>query len=106
MTRTRSQLRVGRAAIAASASGLLAELGFGTPAAAQGVIATGSGRAGATVAALVALIGVIVGGLALGRSRAGIGAGKGRDGAVVALVTSLMGMALAGLHLATSNGAI
>ena len=103
VTRTRAQPRV---ALAAAASALLGELGLATPAAAQGVIATGSGRAGATVAALVALLGVVSGGLALARSRGQIGTGKGRDGAIVALVMSLMGMALAALHLATSNGAI
>jgi hypothetical protein len=54
------------------------------------------------VAALVALVGVVVGGVALARS----GAGRGRDGAVVTLVVGLMGMALAALHLATSTGAV
>ena len=69
LTRTRSLLRVARVAIVAAASALLGGFGLAAPAAAQGVIGTGSGRAGATVAAVVALIGVVVGGLALARSR-------------------------------------
>src|SRR5262245_6978458 len=67
-----------RATIAAAVSALFGDLAFAAPAAAQGVIASGAGRAGATVAGLVALIGVITGGLALVRSRGGIGTGKGR----------------------------
>ena len=76
----------------------VALVAIATPAAAQGVIATGSGRAGASVAAMVALIGVITGGRALARN--------GRDGAIVALVMGLIGTFLAGLHLATSSGGI
>lgn len=73
-----------------------------SPAAAQGVIATGSGRAGATVAALVALLGVGTGGFAATRT-----AGRsGRDGAIVAQVLGVVGLCLAGLHLATANGGI
>ncbi|MDX2168129.1 MAG: DUF6223 family protein [Deltaproteobacteria bacterium] len=81
-------------------------LGVAAPAAAQGVIATGSGRAGASVAALLALAGVVVGGLALARSADRNGSGKGRDGAIVALVLGLVGTALSVLHLATSSGGI
>lgn len=71
------------------------------PAAAQGVIATGSGRAGASIAALLALLGVLSGGLAL-RSVAR----RGRDFGIVALVLGLVGAALALVHLATSSGGI
>jgi hypothetical protein len=78
---------------------------LGAPAAAQGVVGTGNGRAGATVALVVVLIGVITGGVALARSARRIGTGSGRDGAVVALVLGLMGMILAALHLATTSGA-
>ena len=102
MTRTRSLLRV---AIAASASVLLGGLGLAAPAAAQGVIGTGSGRAGAVVAWAVALVGVVAGGLARARAAGRIGAGNGRDGAIVALVLGLVGAGLAGLHLATTTGA-
>jgi hypothetical protein len=97
----RSRLRFARAAIA-----LLGGVGLAGPAAAQGVIATGSGRAGASVAALVALIGAIVGGMALSRAAGRRGTGNGRDGAIVALVLGLVGMLLAALHLATSSGGI
>jgi Family of unknown function (DUF6223) len=103
VTRTRALLRVALVAIAAA---LLGGFGLAAPAAAQGVIGTGSGRAGAVVAWLVALIGVVIGGLALARSAGRIGTGNGRDGAIVALVLGLIGMALAGLHLATSTGGI
>ena len=102
VTRTRSLLRVVLVAIATAA---LLGFGLAAPAAAQGVIGTGSGRAGAIVAWVVALIGVVTGGLAL-RSARRIGTGNGRDGAIVALVLGLIGMALAGLHLATSTGGI
>ena len=102
VTHTRSLLRVVLVAITAAFTVLC----LAAPATAQGVIATGSGRAGATVAALVALIGVVTGGLALARSAGRIGTGNGRDGAIVALVLGLVGMALAALHLATSTGGI
>jgi glyoxylase I family protein len=92
--------------LVAPTAALLGAFGLASPAAAQGVIATGSGRAGATVAALVALVGVVVGGLALRRSARRLGAGNGRDGAIVALVVGVMGMALAVIHLVTSTGGI
>ncbi len=72
MTRTRSLIRVAVIAIVAAAAALLRGFGLAAPAAAHvsaGVIGTGSGRAGAIVAAVVALIGVVIGGLALARSR-------------------------------------
>jgi hypothetical protein len=102
MTRTRSLLRVDRFA---AASALLGGFGLAAPAAAH-VIGPGSGRTGASVAAMVALIGVVTGGLALARAAGRIGTGNGRDGAIVALVLALMGTFLAGLHLATSSGGI
>ena len=71
---------------------------------AAGVVGPGSGRAGASLAAVVGLIGVVFGGRALARS-AGRG-GTGRNGAIVALVLGLIGTVLAGLHLATNTGAI
>ena len=100
VTHTRSLLRVVLVAIAAAASALL---GLAAPSAAQGVIATGSGRAGATVAALVALIGVVTGGLALARSSGRVATGNGRAGAIVALVLGLVGMVLGRLALARSS---
>src|SRR5687768_12009350 len=100
VTRARSLFR----ARVAAASALLGWFGLAAPAAAQGVVGTGSGRAGAIVAWVVALIGVVTGGLALARSAGRVGTGNGRDGAIVALVLGLMGMGLAGLHLVTTSG--
>ncbi|MFC3997931.1 DUF6223 family protein [Nocardiopsis sediminis] len=74
--------------------------------AAASVYDMSAGRLGAIVAALVGLIGVVNGGLALARSAGRIGTGNGRLGAVVALVAGLIGMALGGLITATSAGGI
>jgi hypothetical protein len=62
-----------------------------------------SGRAQALVAAVVGLISLVIGGLALARSAGRIGTGKGRPGAIVALVLGLIGMNLGGLALARSR---
>ncbi|MGH9854389.1 MAG: DUF6223 family protein [Blastocatellia bacterium] len=72
----------------------------------EGVIGITNGRARAIVAAVVGLISLVVGGLALARSAGRIGTGSGRRGAMVALVVGPIGMALAGLHLATNTGAM
>jgi len=61
------------------------------------------GRARALVAAVVGLISLVVGGLALARSAGRIGAGNGRAGAIGALVLGLIGMNLGGLALARSR---
>lgn len=77
------------------------------PVAAQATVVNGgisSGRAGAIVAALVGLISVIIGRLALTRSVTRIGTGQGR--AIVSLVLGLIGMALSVLHQARSAGGI
>jgi hypothetical protein len=108
MTCTRSLIRV--ALIATAAAALLGGFGLAVPAAAQvsvaaPVIGRGSGRAGASLAAVVGLIGAVIGGLALARSAGRFGNGE-RNGAIVALVLGLIGMGLAGLHLATNTGAI
>lgn len=68
---------------------------------AQGGIGIGSGRLLPTVAAVVGLIGVVIGGLALARSRR---AGNGRAGAVVAAVLGLISVVIGGLHAANSAG--
>lgn len=60
------------------------------------------GRLVATVASLVALAGVVVGGLAL--ARATRRAGSGRTGAVVALVAGLGGMVAGGVVVAAAEG--
>ena len=63
-----------------------------------------SQRLWATSAALLALVGVVIGGLALARAAKGIGPGQGRTGAVVALVTGLIATSSGGLLLAIANG--
>jgi hypothetical protein len=98
--------RLGGARAALAAAPLLAlatVLAFATPAAAQGVIGTGSGRAGAQVAGLVALVGAITGGLALRAAKRARTVGV-RDRAIVALVLGAMGVFLGLLHLATTTG--
>src|SRR5215813_2798453 len=58
----------------------------------DGAIGITSGRARALVAAVVGLISLVVGGLALARSSGRIGVGNGRAGAIVALALGLIGM--------------
>jgi uncharacterized protein DUF6223 len=62
------------------------------------------GRARALVAAVVGLISVVTGVLALARSAGRIGTGNGRTAAIVALVLGLIGMVLSVVHLGTSTG--
>ena len=106
MTCTRSLIRV--ALIAAAAAALLGGFGLAAPAAAHasvraGLIGPGSGRAGASLAAAVALIGAVIGGLALARSAGRMGTGNGRGGAIVALVVGLIDIVLGGLARARSR---
>ena len=61
-----------------------------------------SRRFWATAAAALALVGVVIGGLALRRSGR-IGTDDGRWAAMVALAAGLIGMALGGLALASSR---
>jgi hypothetical protein len=70
----------------------------------DGPIGVTNGRARAIVAAVVGLISLVVGGLALARSAGRIGAGNGRAGAIVALALGLIGMALSVAHLGSSTG--
>ena len=63
-----------------------------------------AGRARAMVAAVVGLISLVIGGLALARSAGRIGTGNGRAGAIVALVLGLIGMVLSVVHLGSSTG--
>jgi len=62
-----------------------------------------AGRTRSMVAAVVGLISLVTGGLALARSAGRIGAGNGRTGAIVALVLGLIGMILSVVHLGTST---
>src|SRR5438067_504317 len=68
---------------------------------AAGGIGIGSGRLLPTVAAAVGLFGVVIGGLALARSRR---AGNGRAGAIVAAASGLISLVIGGLHTANSAG--
>lgn len=61
-----------------------------------------TGRLVGTVAALVALAGVVIGGLALARSTGRIGNGK--RGAIVALVAGLIGMVIGAVNLVVADG--
>jgi hypothetical protein len=61
-------------------------------------------RLWATTVAVLALIGVVIGGLALRRSAGRIGTGNGRMGAIVALVAGLIAVLNGGLNLAIATG--
>lgn len=60
----------------------------------------------ASVAAVVGLIGLVIGGLALARSAGRIGSGSGRRGAIVALVLGPIGLVIGGLVVATADGGL
>ncbi|MER5715533.1 DUF6223 family protein [Streptomyces sp. NPDC002132] len=66
------------------------------------------GRAGAFLSALVGLLGVVGGGLALSRpdSKGHIGAWARRDGAVTALVAGAVAVAVGGTIAATADGGL
>ncbi len=61
-------------------------------------------RLWATTSALVALAGVIVGGLALARPSGRFGARSGGFGAIVALVAGLIAVVTGGLNVVIANG--
>jgi hypothetical protein len=65
-----------------------------------------SKRIVASVAAVVALIGAVIGGLALARSAGRSVAGNGRRGAIVALVMGPIGVVIGGLVVATAVGGL
>lgn len=64
----------------------------------------GSGRLVPTVAAVVGLISVVIGVLALARSARRIGTGNGLAGAIVGLMMGLISAIVGGLHMASSAG--
>ena len=70
---------------------------------AVGWIGRGTGKAGAIIALVLGLIGMVLSIVHLGTSTGGIGTGSGRLGAIVALVLSLIGVILGGLVLARSR---
>ena len=61
-------------------------------------------RLWASTAAVLALVGVVIGGLALGRPASRFGTASGRLGAMMALVAGLIAVANGGLNLAIANG--
>ena len=63
-------------------------------------------RIAASSAALVALIGAVIGGLALARSTRRIGSDNGRRGAIVALVLGPIGLIIGGLVVVTADGGL
>ncbi|GAA3774870.1 hypothetical protein GCM10022225_73390 [Plantactinospora mayteni] len=91
---------------------LLGGFGLATPSAAHASAQSAAvdaytmtaGRLVGSVAALVALAGVVVGGLALARSAGRIGNGTGKRGAIVALAAGLTGMVGGGLVVAAAEG--
>jgi uncharacterized protein DUF6223 len=74
--------------------------------AAASVYTMSPGRIAAFVAAVVGLIGAVIGGRALARSAGRIGTGNGRRGAIVALVMGPIGLVLGGLVVATADGGV
>jgi hypothetical protein len=109
-----SGLRAVRRLAAIAGGAVLGAWGHAAPAAAHAsaqpvaadVTTMSAGRLGATVAAALALTGVVVGGLALARPTSRIGTATGRLGAATALVAGLLGLALGGLVVATSDSGI
>lgn len=65
-----------------------------------------AGRLGASLAALVGLAGVVVGGLALVHPAGRFGTGNGPLGAMTALVAGMIAIAVGGLVVATSSGGL
>jgi hypothetical protein len=61
-------------------------------------------RLWAATVAVLALVGVVIGGLALARPASRFGTASGRRGAIAALVAGLIGSANGGLNLAIANG--
>ena len=61
-------------------------------------------RLWATAAAVVALVGVVIGGLAVARSANRFSTTSGRLGAIVALTAGLIAVVNGGLNLAIANG--
>jgi hypothetical protein len=74
--------------------------------AAASVYTMSLGRIAAIVAAVVGLIGAVMGGRALARSAGRIGTGNGRRGAIVALVLGPIGLVIGGLVVATADGGV
>lgn len=97
-----------------AAAALVGGFGLAAPAAAHvsvqpaaaSVYTMSPGRIGAIVAAVVGLIGAVIGGRALARSAGRLGTGNGRRGAIVALVMGPIGLVIGGLVVATADGGL
>lgn len=63
-------------------------------------------RLWATATAVLGLVSVVIGGLALRRSARGIGPGRGRKGAIITLVAGLIAAINGGLNLAVATGGL
>jgi hypothetical protein len=61
-------------------------------------------RLWATITDILALLGVVIGALALARPASRFGTASGQLGAIVVLVAGLIGVVSGGLNLATANG--
>jgi hypothetical protein len=105
---------VSRVTRVVAAAALVGAFGLAAPAAAQvsdqppavSVYTLTPERIAAAVAAVVGLIGAVIGGLASARSASRIGAGAGRRGAIVALVMGPMGLVSGGLVVAAADGGL
>ncbi|MFP3991779.1 DUF6223 family protein [Streptomyces sp. E11-3] len=73
---------------------------------AASVTTVSAGRIGATSAALLGLLGAVIGGLALARPASRFGTGNGPLGATVAQTAGLIAMAIGGLVVATADGGL
>jgi hypothetical protein len=97
-----------------AAAALVVGVGLAAPVAAQvsdqpptvSVYTLTPERIAASVAAVIALTGAVIGGLALSRSAGHIGTGNGRRGAIVALVLGPIGLVIGGLVVATADGGL
>jgi hypothetical protein len=83
----------------------VAAYGSGQPATVPNYAVTPK-RIVASAAAVVGLIGAVIGGLALARSAGRLGAGNGRRGAIVALAMGPIGLVSGGLVVATADGGL
>jgi hypothetical protein len=108
----RAAWQVSRVTDLLAAAVLVGGFGLAAPAAAYAAVQPAAasvytmspGRIGAIVAAVVGLIGAVIGGLALARGR--VGTGNGRRGAIVALVLGPIGLVIGGLVVATADGGV
>lgn len=65
-----------------------------------------AGRMGASAAAIIGVIGAVIGGLALARSGGRHGNGSGRRGGIAALALGPIGLIAGGLVVATAEGGV